>query len=209
MFSRNKKGAYKMCMYVKKDCLKVSNEVQRDINIEDILLNHTAFYDDEKVALKDGYVPLSFATSVRTVYTNRVVQVSKPTPKIYRHKIHQYYVNLGNIEMLPHRGLDLLMYLSSISLFHMVDYMKGFDEVMLHSEFQNIGIFNPNPDFVTPMIYSHVYIDDNFEEEFGKYFKPTCKWVDIDYAINNKNNNITALIDTLIIVDKKEDSSDE
>ena len=75
MFRKIKKENHKPCMYVDKNVLKVSNEVQRDIDIEDILLNHTRVYDDDKRANIDGFVPLTFSTSVRTVYTNKVVQI--------------------------------------------------------------------------------------------------------------------------------------
>ena len=59
---KNKKEEHKICMYVEKDALKMSDEVQKDIDLEDILLNHTKFYDDIKVADKDGYIPLSWAS---------------------------------------------------------------------------------------------------------------------------------------------------
>lgn len=215
MFSKIKKETHKPCIYVDKNVLKVSNEVQRDIDIEDILLNHTAVYDDDKRANKGGFVPLTFATSVRTVYTNKVVQILRKSRRFTLSGITPYYntpcyyVSLGRIELLPHRGLDLIMYLSSISLFHMVDYRSGFDDVMLHSEFQNIGIYNPNPDFVSPMVYSHVYIDDDYAEEFSKYFKTESSWVDISFAkSSSRDDNYKALIDTLLIV-SKEESNDE
>ena len=206
MFRKIKKETHKPCIYVDKNVLKVSNEVQRDIDIEDILLNHTRVYDDDKRANIDGFVPLTFSTSVRTVYTNKVVQILR---KSLRGNTSEYCVHLGRIELLPHRGLDLIMYLSSISLFHMVNYREGFDDVMLHSEFQNIGIYNPNPDLVSPMIYSHIYIDDDYAEEFSKYFKPESSWVDISFAkSSSRDDKYKALIDTLLIV-SKEESNDE
>ena len=206
MFRKIKKENHKPCMYVDKNVLKVSNEVQRDIDIEDILLNHTRVYDDDKRANIDGFVPLTFSTSVRTVYTNKVVQILR---KSLRGNTSEYCVHLGRIELLPHRGLDLIMYLSSISLFHMVNYREGFDDVMLHSEFQNIGIYNPNPDLISPMIYSHIYIDDSWEKDFEKYLNERSKWYDIDSVKKHYPLNIKALIDTLIITSKKEEDINE
>lgn len=202
--SRKNKDTHKLCMYVDKNVLKESNEVQRDIDLEDILLNHTQFYDDKDVALKDGFVPINFSTTVRTVFSNRVVGTkdsnnSKP----------RYYINLGNVEMFPHKGLDLVMYLTSVALFSIVEYKKGFDDLMMHSEFQSIGIYNPDPTMVNPIIYSHVYIDDSWEKEFEKYMNTRSAWYDISEVKKHFPLNLKALIDTLLIVNKKEDNEDE
>ena len=210
MFFNKKKDKqeHKVCMYVEMNALKVSNSVQRDIDLEDILLNHTKFYDDEQVALKDGYVPLNFATTVRTVFSNRVVG-TKNLEKGHRHNYPIYYINLGNIEMFPHKGLDLVMYLTSVALFSIVEYKKGFDDLMLHSEFQSIGLYNPNPSICNPIIYSHVYIDDSWEKDFEKYMNERSAWYDIADVKEHYPLNLKALIDTLILAEKKEEEDNE
>lgn len=202
-FNKKDKQEHKVCMYVEMNALKVSNSVQRDIDLEDILLNHTRFYDDKERALKDGFIPLQFATTVRTVFSNRVVGVKDKT-KI---KTPRYYINLSRVEMFPHKGLDLVMYLSSVALFNIVEYKKGFDDLMLHSEFQSIGIYNPDPKMFDPIIYSHIYIDDNWEKDFEKYMNERSKWYDIDSVKKHYPLNLKALIDTLIITtsEKEED----
>lgn len=206
MFFRKKdKQEHKVCMYVEMNALKVSNSVQRDIDLEDILLNHTRFYDDKDRALKEGYIPLQFATTVRTVFSNRVVGVKDKT-KI---KTPKYYINLSKVEMFPHKGLDLVMYLSSVALFNIVEYKKGFDDLMLHSEFQSIGIYNPDPTIFDPIIYSHIYIDDSWEKDFEKYMNERSEWYDIESVKKHYPLNIKALIDTLIITSKKEEDINE
>ena len=204
-FKKKDKQEHKVCMYVEMNALKVSNSVQRDIDLEDILLNHTRFYDDKDRALKDGFIPLQFATTVRTVFSNRVVGVKDKT-KI---KTPKYYINLGKVEMFPHKGLDLVMYLSSVALFNIVEYKKGFDDLMLHSEFQSIGIYNPDPTVFDPIIYSHIYIDDSWEKDFEKYMNGRSEWYDIESVKKHYPLNIKALIDTLIITSKKEEDINE
>ena len=204
-FNKKDNQEHKVCMYVEMNALKVSNSVQRDIDLEDILLNHTRFYDDKDRALKDGFIPLQFATTVRTVFSNRVVGVKDKT-KI---KTPKYYINLSKVEMFPHKGLDLVMYLSSVALFNIVEYKKGFDDLMLHSEFQSIGIYNPDPTIFDPIIYSHIYIDDNWEKDFEKYMNERSEWYDIESVKKHYPLNIKALIDTLIITSKKEEDINE
>ena len=204
-FNKKDKQEHKVCMYVEMNALKVSNSVQRDIDLEDILLNHTRFYDDKDRALKDGFIPLQFATTVRTVFSNKVVGVKDKT-KI---KTPKYYINLSKVEMFPHKGLDLVMYLSSVALFNIVEYKNGFDDLMLHSEFQSIGIYNPDPTIFDPIIYSHIYIDDSWEKDFEKYMNDNSKWYDIDSVKKHYPLNIKALIDTLIITSKKEEDINE
>lgn len=201
-----KKDEPNIYMYVEMDALKVSSDVQRDIDLEDILLNHTCFYDDKDQALKDGFIPLQFATTVRTVFSNRVVG----TKDTVKSSAPRYYINLTNVEMFPHKGLDLVMYLSSVALFSIVEYKKGFDDLMLHSEFQSIGVYNPDPTVVNPIIYSHIYIDDSWEKDFEKYMNDCSAWYDIESAKKHYPMNLKAFIDTLIITtSEKEESKNE
>lgn len=112
--------------------------------------------------------------------------------------------------MFPHKGLDLVMYLSSVALFSIVEYKKGFDDLMLHSEFQSIGVYNPDPTVVNPIIYSHIYIDDNWEKDFEKYMNDCSAWYDIESVKKHYPMNLKAFIDTLIIAtSEKEESKNE
>ena len=197
MLFKSKPKEHKVTMYVEMKALAVSETVQRSIPLEDILLNHTRFYDDKDIALKDGYVPLNFATTIRTVFSNKVIGTVKRG-----HKYPVFYSNLGDVEMFPHKGIDLVMYLTSVAMFNVVEYRKGFDDIMLHSEFQSIGIYNPDPSVINPIIYSHVYIDDSWEKDFETYLKDTSRWYDIKYA-KNAEDNLRALLDTLIITQKE------
>ena len=94
-----------LCVDIK--ALKTSEEVQKDVVLEDLLNNHTKYYDDVKEALLDNFVPLDFSTSIRSIYSNLVVENSKFGGK-------RYYTNITDVQPFPHKGYDLIMFLSSI-----------------------------------------------------------------------------------------------
>lgn len=172
--------------------LKTAENVQKDVNLEDILNNHTKYYDSVEEALRDKYVPLDFSVSVRTMHSNLVLQIDKSVGK-------RYYTNLTNIQPFVHKGYDLIMYLTSIGIMHSVDYQLGFDDLMMkHSQFMPIGLYNPDSAVVNPIIYSHVIISDEGAKELPKYLKSGCELIPISEM--NKTWSISALVDTLIEV---------
>ena len=62
-----------MILCIDTTALKTSPDVQKDVDLEDLLNNHTKYYDSEVEALKDHYVPLDFCVSVRSIYSNYVL----------------------------------------------------------------------------------------------------------------------------------------
>lgn len=189
-----------MILCIDSSKLKTSLDVQKDIDLEDLINNHTKYYDSVEEALKDKFVPLDFSVSVRSIYSNLVLENDKGL----------YYTNLTNIQPFVHKGYDLIMYLASIGVMHSVDYKYGFDDLMMkHSQFMPIGLYNPEPFIINPIIYSHVLISDEGANELPKYLKSGNKLVDINTMMNNKKGNISSMIDTLFIEAKKEENSNE
>ena len=189
-----------MILCVDTTALKTSLDVQRDVNLEELLNEHTKFYPSEEEALKDKYVPLDFSVSVRSIYTNLVLVNNTENGK-------KYYTNLTKIEPFMHKGYDLMMYLTSIGLMHSIDYKLGFDELMMkHSQFMPIGLYNPDSDFINPIIYTHVIISDEGIKELPKYLKETSALEPISETRFTKGN-IIALLETLVEV--KEEHKDE
>lgn len=183
-----------MILCIDYKALKVSADVQKDVDLEDLLLNHTKYYADTEEALKDNFVPLDFSVSVRSMYTNLVVETPKEGEK-------RYYTNLTNIKPFHHKGYDLIMFLSSIGLMHIVEYKLGFDELMTeHSHFSPIGLYNPNPEVINPIIYSHIIISDKGAEELNEFLKEGINLVPISEIVDK--GNIKAMLDTLIEVEK-------
>lgn len=193
-----------MILCVDTKALKTSAEVQTNVKLEDIINNHTKYYDSVEEALKDNYVPLDFSVSIRTLYSNLVVEIDAKTEDGNDKKM--YYTNMSQVQQFIHKGYDLIMYLTSIGLMMNVNYSLGFDEVMLeHSQFVPIGLYNPDPTVINPIIYSHILISDVGAKEFDKYLKKGRRFLPISDM--KKEGNLYALLDTLIIT--KEENIDE
>lgn len=193
-----------MILCVDTKALKTSKSVQKDIDLEDLLSNHTKYYDSVEEAFKDDFAPLDFCITTRSMYSNLVMQITEEEhPPVY-------YKNLSQIQPFVHSGYDLIMYLSSIALMHSIDYKLGFDELMCkHSQFQLIGIYNPDPAIFNPVIYSHIVLSDEGAEEMKDYLKSNVEFVPISVMNENRElgGNLTALLDTIIEV--KEENKDE
>ena len=193
-----------MILCVDTKALKTSAEVQTNVKLEDIINNHTKYYDSVEEALKDNYVPLDFSVSIRTLYSNLVVEIDAKTEDGNDKKM--YYTNMSQVQQFIHKGYDLIMYLTSIGVMMNVNYSSGFDEVMLeHSQFVPIGLYNPDPTIINPIIYSHILISDVGAKEFDKYLKKGRRFLPISDM--KKEGNLYALLDTLIIT--KEENIDE
>ena len=193
-----------MILCVDTKALKTSAEVQTNVKLEDIINNHTKYYDSVEEALKDNYVPLDFSVSIRTLYSNLVVEIDAKTEDGNDKKM--YYTNMSQVQQFIHKGYDLIMYLTSIGVMMNVNYSIGFDEVLLeHSQFVPIGLYNPDPTVINPIIYSHILISDVGAKEFDKYLKKGRRFLPISDM--KKEGNLYALLDTLIIT--KEENIDE
>ena len=186
-----------LCVDIK--ALKTSNEVQKDVNLEDLLANHTEYYTNTEEALKDNFVPLDFCVSVRSMYSNLVLQNDKDEEK-------RYYTNLTSIQPFVHNGYDLIMFLASLGLMYSVEYKLGFDKLMTeHSQFSPIGLYNPDPTVINPIIYSHIILSDKGAKELPHYLKDGARFVPISVMNENNKGNIKALLDTIIEVKEKKD----
>lgn len=187
-----------MILCIDTTALKTSKDVQKDLNLEDLLKNHTKYYESTECAYKDKYVPLDFCVSVRTTYTNKVLQNTTEEGK------KLYYVNMSQVQEFPHKGYDLVMFLGSLALLNCVDYRAGFDDIMFkYSQFQVKGLYNLVPFVINPIVYSHIIISDEGYEEFKSFLKSDKVFVPISEMNDNKQGNIKALLKTLVEVEKE------
>ena len=166
--------------------------VQKDANIEEILKEHTKYFPSVEDAYKENYVPIDFSISVRSMYDNTVLQIDGDNKKLY-------YQNVTNVPVLVHSGYDLVMFMSSIGLMMCVDYKFGFDELMAkHSQYSCIGLFNPSPALINPIIYSHIIMSDEGMKLLESYLKQGVKIVPITEM--QTQGNLNPMIETLIVV---------
>ncbi len=179
-----------LCVEVK--ALPQSYEVNRQINLEDILLNHTQHFDDVKDAYQKGYTPLDMCTSVRSMYDNTVLSCRGEDHTLY-------YVNMTNIEDSLHKGVDLLMFMSGVAVLECVEYDPEVDLIMgRHSQFQPIGLYYPPGALINPILYSHIIMSDTGMQLLKPYLKTgvrVCPIKSISYA-----GNLVALLKTLVTV---------
>lgn len=174
--------------------------VQKDANLKDLLLNHTRYYDSTEDAYKDKYVSLDFCMSVRSLYTNLVLEIDGKDKKLY-------YRNMTNVPEVIHKGYDLVMYMTGLGLMYDVVYRQGCDEIMMkHSQFQCLGLYNMNTDLMNPIIYSQVLLSDEGVDKIKPYLKDGRRFVPISSM--QKKGNIIPILDTLIEVKPKKESDD-
>lgn len=190
-----------MILCIDTHAIEARPNMQKDVKLVDLVLNHTKYYESAAEAEKDYYVPLSFSTSVRTVYNNTVLQIKEGDSLLY-------YVTHTNVGQFVHKGYDLIAYLAAIGLMSFVEYDYAFDDMMATSSvLQPIGLYNPDPGFTNPIVYSHIIIKDEAEDTLKSFLKPDVKLVPIKDI--DKKGNLSALTDTLIIVEKKGDKENE
>ena len=189
-----------LCIDLK--AIKTSPEVQKDLSLEDLINKHTKYYYSSEEALKDNFAPLDFCVSIRSMYSNLVVQRNLENGE------KRYYTNITQIQKFPHRGYDLIMYLTSVGVLHNMNYKLGFDELMLkHSQFSPMGLCNVDPTMINPIIYTHIILSDEGMNELPQYLKEDREVVSISDIKDNTTGNMIALLDTLIEV--KEENNNE
>lgn len=181
-----------LCVDIKS--MNRSEEIQTNLELEELLLNHTKYFSSIESAYAQNYAPISFCVSVRSMYSNLVLQIDKGNE-------FRYYTNLTNVMDFPHTGYDLVMYLASVGLMQNIDYKTGFDYLMMnHSQFSPIGLYNPNPYVVRPIVYSHIIMSDEGAEKLKEFLKSDRELVSIDVMREHSEGNIKALLNTIIEV---------
>lgn len=186
-----------LCM----DTTKVRDDMnlQKNIKLDKILLENSKYFNSVNEAQLEGYAPLNFMISVRSTYSNLVLESMNGSSK-------DYYINMTEVDTLPHKGYDLIMYLASIGLMQCVTYKKGFDDVMFKSQFLPIGFYNPDPSLFNPTIYSHIILPDEIVEDFKSYLKNGYRLVPIK---DMERKKLSSILDSIFEINIKEESEEE
>lgn len=179
--------------------IKSSLTIQKDIDLDSLLRKSTDYFCSREEAYEKGYSPLTFATSIRSIYSNLVLRKEVSEEEVL------YYTVLGNVQPYIHKGADLIMYLTSLSVVSCFNYTPAFDLLMAKSTFSLMGFYNPEPLCIDPIVYSHVILSDNIIEDISYMLKPEYSFVPISEIGSIPTNCMTALTDTLINVRKEKD----
>lgn len=174
--------------------IKCAYDVQKDLKLEDILLNRTKYFSTEEEALKENYVPLDFSTAIRSTYSNKVLEIDG----VFNNFI--YYDNRSRIGQCIHQGYDLVMHIASLTVLNHLAYTdSAFNEVMMRgSSVQCIGLLNLDTDLINPIICTHVIILDEYLELFERYLKKGRRFVDIKDM--KKSGNLPMLLNEIVEV---------
>lgn len=193
-----------MVLCIDTNALAFSDELQR-ISFE-MVLKHSVLLDSASVSYHDRrYVPLDFSVSIRGIYSNVVLE------KTIENSEKRYYLTRTQIDVLPHSGYELVMYIASLCVLDSVNYDSSFDSVMMRTQFNPIAFYNPDPDKINPLhmtnpvLYSHIYIDDSAIDDYTKYLKDGYSFVPIPSM--SIKGNIPCLFNTLISVNRTEDNT--
>lgn len=186
---------------IDKKSIEKVNVIQNKVDLEGLINNHTKHFNNVKEAYKENYVPLDFSVSVRSMYSNLVLEISMEDKCLY-------YTNLTDIQKFEHKGYDLVMFVSSLGVMSSFDVNDDFKRCMLeHSQFCPIGLYNPDPEFINPIVYSHIILSDEGAEKIKEHLKDGRKFVPIKDM--NVKGNLIAMTDTLIEVKPKEENDNE
>lgn len=169
--------------------------VQKNINLEELLLNHTKYYEESKDALKDNYLPLSITLIVRTAYTNLVLKVADNCS-----------VTNHNLFETPHKGYDNIMFHSGNIISSLCDTSKeDFFEIMMKSQFQVLGLQIVDDLFKSPSVLVQVVIPDYMTVRFIQTLKDTNNHlIPIEEAKYTKE--LKDVVNELIIVRSESDA---
>lgn len=185
-------------LYIKADKISQSYSIQ---NVDPSTLPMEYRFEREYKAYKAGYEPMSFMLCVRTPWSNRVLTVKdKPI------------VTFSSDTPCIHKGMDLIMYLCSCELLRTYfNYSKEVDNLMLHTEFQYAGFYNPVPGCYNPTIVCTIYIDEAYVEEFNKYLKEHVEWKELSCLDDSSKKAFPKrILETLLkIVDSKPEKGEE
>lgn len=176
-----------MIACIPKGKIKQRNLMQKDIKIEEVL-SDLQYFNKVEEAIEKDYVPLSFVTSIRTAYSNLVVNHGG-----------KYYVSLTLASVVPHRGYDLLAFMSSSAVAKIIDCTKKENqELMFQSQLVPIGVYNPDEGICNPILYTQVIVKDDLSSVLENSLLEGNKLEPISEM--NREGNISAILNEIIIV---------
>ncbi len=191
-----------MILCVDSTVLKESPDIQKDIGLGNILDNHTKYFNTISDAYREHFTPLDFSVSIRSLYTNLVLEREQLGEDGRELKL--YYRNITNAPEVIHRGVDLIMYMTSLGVLTDVMYSANLERIMdRHSIFQCMGLYNPCITLVNPAIYSHVILTDEGAEELKSCLREGRQFVPIREM--QTEGNAIPLLDTLKIVERRDE----
>jgi hypothetical protein len=168
-----------MILAIKKSSISIKPYVQQEIDLERLIIKETKFFDDEECAEKEGYIPLYVLVSIRTIYTNKVVEIK------HDYGVRYYKVNSldDNLNVDPIEGYNYLYKAMSKPMMELLNKAKDTDYmfrlfVAMNSQPLVMGLYYSNKK-QCPIIYAQVIFNDNSVNNLGNYVEGDCRLIDI------------------------------
>lgn len=182
-----------LCVDISK--IKSDFKIQKTVDLQNLINTCLKGFDDLEQAEREGYIPLNFAISIRTVYTNLVVE----SESIYPNK-KAYYENVSNLNsyfLTMHKGYDFIMFVASMGFLDFIVYNSLVNEFMMkYSDFSIVGLYYDG--ISKPTIVCHVIIKDEGIKSLLSHLKAGNKLVHIS-EIDPKDSNAGILSSFIII----------
>lgn len=168
-----------MILAIKKSSISVKPYVQQEIDLERLIIKDTKFFDNEECAEKEGYIPLYVLVSIRTIYTNKVVEIK------HDYGVRYYNSNIleNNLGVDPIEGYNYLYKAMCKPMMRLMNKAKDDDYmfrlfVAMNSQPLVMGLYYSNKK-QCPIIYAQVIFNDNSVNNLNKYVEGDCRLIDI------------------------------
>lgn len=177
---------------VKKSVLPMSVNLQKEDTVIKKMLDNLVYIDESNIPKE--YVRVDVAVSVRSAYTNKVVMCKHSDSEEER-----CFLNLTKIPKVPQTGYELIMMISSVAVTKMCDTsnLMKLSGVMMKSKYNFMGVINLDPELLSPIIYSHVILEDNTIEDFESLLNEGFRVIPISDI--PKSNSFRAMKESLVI----------
>ena len=168
-----------MILAIKKSSISIKPYVQQEIDLERLIIKETKFFDNEEYAKKEGYVPLYVLVSVRTIYTNKVVEIKHDYGV-------RYYSTNGLDDSLgvdPIEGYNYLYKAMCNPMMRLLNKAKDDDYIFklfvaMNSQPLVMGLYYASGNYF-PIIYAQVIFNDVGVNNLGNYVEGDCRLIDI------------------------------
>lgn len=171
---------------------KASDEIQKDIKLAD-LFNFVPMTEEE-CAQREGFAPVALAVSVRSSYTNKVLGFRNEDADLF----YRYSETLPSIPFRTGNDLFLIHCAQALNSCLKIG-AQSVREIIQRSNIQCVGLYNPNPGTVNPILLAHVVFFDEDFDLMREHWRDDAFVEDILKA-RDAPGNLKALTETLLVI---------
>lgn len=171
---------------------RASDEIQKDILLADLF--KFVPLTEEECAQREGFAPVALAVSVRSSYTNKVLGFHNGDADLF----YRYSETLPPISIMTGNDLFFIHCAQALSSCLKLE-SQSVREIIQRSNVQLIGLYNPNPGTVNPILLAHVVFFDEDFDLMREHWRDDAFVEDISKA-RDAPGNLKALTETLLVI---------